>query len=775
MASSSSRRSETTRGRRSRLRSIVTALQVMILLGVSASVGVALGLFINLSKELPSVGDFEPPEATIIYSSDNVILGRIYREDRTNVPLNDIPKNLRDATVAIEDKRFYHHSGIDMRGIARAVWQNLRGQRMAQGGSTITQQLARNVYLTQRKTVNRKIQEVVLAILMERSFTKDKILELYLNQVYYGSGAFGVQAAARVYFGKDVGRLDLAQCAMLAGMPQKPSGYSPHEDPEAAKGRRDVVLDAMADLGYITSQQRDEAKAEGLRIVRRTKGRNTYKAPHFVDYVTKQLKEKYGDDVLFKGGLRVYTTLNYKMQEIAEDALRNGVRRHEKLRHVSEGCFIAIEPATGYIRAMVGSVDPASQFNRCAQAKRQPGSAFKAFVYTAALAAGMKPSDKILDGPVSFPNGSGGAWRPKNYDNKWHGWVTMESAVARSINIPAIKVAEKVGMENVIKYAQLMGIESPLEPYLSTAIGGIGGLRPIEIASAYGTFANDGVHVDACSIIRVTNSRGEIYQDYVPEGRRVISEKVNSDMDKMLRAVVTRRGGTGTSVRGVSEARGKTGTTNDDRDAWFIGYVPGKLVAACWVGNDNYESMRRAFGGLVCAPIWKEFMLKSLPIYEEIHKDDNKVPQKANVEKAPSAVHQEENRARTEPRHEERRDESTESKPDVTDEDSDVVSVRLCDESQLLATGNCPATHVERMLRGTEPTTYCAVHTKSRRTEEDSRPRRSQPKKEVQYVDVVICRDSGLLATRNCPSVKKRMPIDEAPMQVCTVHSRARE
>lgn len=771
MRSASSRKSESSRGKRSRLRSIVTILQVIILLGISASVGVALGLFINLSNALPKVGNFQPPEATIIYSSDNVILGRIYREDRTNVPLNDIPKNLRNATVAIEDRRFYQHSGIDMKGIARAVWQNVRGQRMAQGGSTITQQLARNVYLTQRKSISRKVQEAVLAILMERNFTKQKILELYLNQVYYGSGAFGVQAASRVYFGKDVDRLDLAQCAMLAGMPQKPSGYSPHEDPEAAKGRRNIVLDHMQAEGYITAEQRDEAKAESLHVIKRVKGRNTYKAPHFVDYVTRQLREKYGDDVLYQGGLRVYTTLNYKMQVIAEDALRNGVKKHEKLRHVSEGCFVALEPATGYVRAMVGSVDPSSQFNRCVQAKRQPGSSFKAFVYTAALAAGMKPSDRVVDSPVSFPNGTGGLWKPKNYDNKWHGSVTLESAVARSINIPAIKVAEKVGIQNVIRYAQLMGIKSPLEPYLSTAIGGIGGLRPIEIASAYGTFANNGIHVEPCSIVRVTNNRGEVYQDYLPEGRRVISERINSGMDKMFRAVVASKGGTGYAVRGVSQARGKTGTTNDDRDAWFIGYVPDKLVAACWVGNDNYAPMRHAFGGSVCAPIWKEFMLKSIPIYDEIHREEKEASKPVKVANESDKVVREEKPERSDTKKEERLNVPS---PDVTETDSDVVSVKLCNESQMLATPYCPATHTERMLRGTEPTSYCTIHTGARRNTEN-RGASHAARPDVQYVTVLICKETGLLATRNCPSERKRVPIDEVPTQVCTVHSHSRE
>ena len=374
-------------------------------------------MFISLSNVLPNIGYVEAPEATIIYSSDNVVLGRIFREDRTNVPLKDIPKNLSDATVAIEDSRFYQHSGVDLRGIARAVWQNVRGGRVAQGGSTITQQLARNVYLTQRKTVDRKVQEAVLAILMERHFTKEKILELYLNRVYYGSGAFGVQAASKVYFGKDVDRLDLSECAMLAGMPQKPSGYSPHEDVEAAMGRRDVVLNRMAELHYITAEQAEAAKAEKIIIVPRMAGRSTYKAPHFVDYVTRQLRAAYGDDVLYSGGLRVWTTLNYEMQKAAEDALRNGVKEFEKSRKVTEGCFVAVEPSTGYIRAMVGSVDPNSNFNRCTQALRQPGSSFKVFVYSAAFEKlGKTPRDTEVDAPKSFVGGNGKTWSPKDYE-----------------------------------------------------------------------------------------------------------------------------------------------------------------------------------------------------------------------------------------------------------------------------------------------------------------------------------------------------------------------
>lgn len=761
----------TTRGRvptRSRVRSLVTALQVAILIGVAVFVGIALALFVNLSGVLPTVETIEPPEATIIYSSDNVILGRIYHEDRTNVPLKDIPKSLRNATIAIEDSRFYQHSGLDFRGIARAVFQNLRGKKLAQGGSTITQQLARNVYLTQQKTMQRKVQEAVLATLIERHFTKDKILELYLNQVYYGSGAFGVQAASKVYFGKDVDKLDLSECAMLAGLPQRPSGYSPHEDIQSAMDRRDIVLNRMAELGYITDAERDSAKAEILNIIPRSKGRSTFKAPQFVDYVTKIVREQYGDDV-FRSGLRVYTTLNYQMQVAAEKALREGVKRHEQLRKDSEGCFVCIEPESGYIRAMVGSVDPNSQYNRCTQAGRQPGSSFKAFVYTAALAAGMSPYDRILDAPISFPGVNGKRWAPRNYDDRYHGWVTMKSAVAQSINIPAIKVAHKIGIQNVIKYAQLMGITAELEPYLPLAIGGIKGVHPIEMASAYGTFANDGVYVAPTAIIRVTNNHGDPIQDYVPEGRRVISEKINSEMDDMLREVVVGRRGTGHAAGSVSQARGKTGTTNDDRDAWWIGYVPKKLVAACWVGNDNNTPMRHAFGGEVCAPIWRDFMQKAIPVYDKIHADKKKQSPKTEIvdQDMPKA-----DQPKT-VRHKRKTVETTDNNDSASDSNSDVVRVRICNDSQLLATPNCPATHIETFVKGTEPTSYCNIHTREKTSSRKEKPRKSAESSDTNLITVRVCPITGQLAGPNCPGhgVKKRLPLDEVPTQVCTLHN----
>lgn len=749
--------------RRSRVRSFVTVVQVIILLFMGTTVGVGLGLFLNLSRVLPQVQDFQAPEATIVYSSDGVVLGRVFREDRTNVPLKEIPQSLRDATIAIEDSRFYEHAGVDVRGIARAVWTNVRGQRLAQGGSTITQQLARNVYLNQRKTFQRKIQEAVLAILIERRYEKDRILEMYLNQVYYGSGAFGVQAASKVYFGKDVGQLTLSEAAMIAGMPKKPSAYSPHEDKEAAITRRDIVLNRMAELGMLTASERDEAKNKKLAIIPRAKGRSTYKAPHFVDYVAAQLRERYGEDVVYMGGLRVYTTLNYEMQKIAEKALREQIKRHRN-KGVGEGCIIAIEPGNGYIRAMVGSVDPTSHFNRCTQAVRQPGSAFKAFVYTAAIEAGMKPTDRILDAPKSYPQTNRPPWRPKNYDNKWRGSVTMAEAVALSINMPAIRTAEKIGVRNVIDAARRLGIKSPLEPYLPLAIGGIGGVHPIEMASAYGTFANDGIHVEPVSITRVTNNHGDTIEDYIREGRRVISARTNQLMDEMLRGVVTR--GTGRSVLNVPNARGKTGTTNDDRDAWWVGYIPHKLVAAVWVGNDDYTPMRRAWGGTVCAPVWEEFMLKAIPIFDKIHAE-----KKVAQARKPSTEREERER---QPR-ENVRVRDTDPPTDEPVNEEDTVTATVCSDSQLLASSGCTSTYTQKFSRGSEPTQYCNLSHERSISEPRPVPRTPQPDPNVQLVTVTVCSESGLLAGRNCQTTRKRIPIDEVPAQVCTRHNRSED
>jgi len=730
----------------------------MVLIGISASVGVTLGLFVTLSSMLEKaegMKDIEAPEATIVYSSDGVVLGRIFREDRTNVPLDNIPNELLNATVAIEDSRFYQHSGVDLRGVARAVYQNLRGHRMAQGGSTITQQLARNVYLTQRKTVERKIQEAVLAILIERNFSKKKILELYLNRVYYGSGAFGVQAAARTYLGKRVDQLSLSESAMLAGLPRRPSDWSPYEDMEAALNRRDVVLNRMAQLGYISTSDANDAKQEKIRIVPKRRGRTIYKAPHFMDYVIKQLRSKFTDEVIFNGGLRIYTTLNYEMQLAAEKALRDGVHRYESTRRTTEGCFIALDPTNGYIVSMVGSVDPASQYNRTVQGNgRQPGSTFKLFVYTAAIAElGLRPSDRVQNSRISYPGSGGKEWTPRNYDDKYCKWVSVRTAIEQSINLPAIRTADRVGIEKVIKYAQMMGIKSELEPYLPAAIGGIKGVHPLEMAAAYGTMANEGEYVEPCAIIRIQNAHGETIQDYKPTSRKVLSKKVVDTMDGLLRGVVTH--GTGYKAAVIHDARGKTGTTNSDRDAWFIGYVPKKLVAACWVGNDDNAPMHSAFGGKVCAPIWSQFMQKSIPVLDAV-----RAKHKREAEGLPAVPKPEEPVTKLK--------DSTKP-PAGTDvsipEDTDTVSVRICNDSGLKATSKCKSTHWETFDRSAVPA-VCDIHSEKTVTS-------GQENTDMTTVEVNICPDSGMLAGPYCPNKhKKRMPIDEVPTQICNIHEK---
>ena len=579
-------------------------------------------LYGKLLEALDVKGAAKLSQSLVIYSSDGVELGRAFGAKRTYVTLDRIPKVLRDATVAIEDSRFYSHSGLDPRGISRAIWRDIESGKAVEGGSTITQQLVRNVSLSSQKTLQRKIEESMLAIKVERKLHKDEILELYLNQVYYGSGAYGVEAASRTYFGKPVNDLSLSEAALVAGLPQRPSAYCPHRNLQAAMRRRDIVLDRMAKLGYITNTQRDKAKREQPTIEPKIDSPNGWKAPHFVAYVLAQIKQRYDDDFLRDSGIKVYTTLDYRMQLIAEKALRDGITRNSRSLHVKEGCFVCIDPATGYVRAMVGSVDPKSEFNRCTQGRgRQPGSAFKTFVYAAAIEAGMTPFDEIVDEPVSFQGVGGKLWTPSNYDRKFHGVVTLEQAFVRSINIPAIKLADQVGIDNVIRIAKAAGIQSELEPYLTTAIGGVRGVHPIEMASAYGTFANGGVHVEPISVLRITNWRGDTIAEFATTATRAISSEVSQTVDYLLRQVVADPTGTGHRVNNVPEARGKTGTTNDDRDAWFVGYVPGKLVAACWAGNDDNSPMRRAFGGSLCAPIWQQFMLEAIRLHDAAARD----------------------------------------------------------------------------------------------------------------------------------------------------------
>jgi len=709
-------------------------------------------------------------EDTKIYSSDGVELASLFQEEhRERVPLESIPPNLRNATIAIEDSRFYQHSGVDIRGILRALQQNIRYHQVVQGGSTITQQLARNVYLTRRKTLTRKLQEAALAIRIESQYPKDYILEVYLNQVYYGSGAYGVQTASRIYFGKDVKDLNLAECALLAGMPKRPSSYSPFVDIAAARRRRDTVLDRMAELGYITEQAADEAKREPIRLASKKPIKRPYRAGYFVDYVVGQLIDRYGEELVTSGGLRVYTTLNWRMQQTAQRAVAEGVARAKHL-NVGQGALIAIEAKTGHIKAMVGGTNYfKTQFNRTVQGPgRQPGSAFKAFVYTAAIDRGVVTPDYVIKvpgrhgvraGQLRYPDGKGGWWTPRNYDGRYYPSATVRKAVAKSINVQAIKVAEMVGIEEVIKYAHLMGIKSELEPYMPLAIGGIKGIHPIEMAAAYAVFASGGIYAEPMAVTKITDTEGGVIEENQPQARRVLSEKTVAQMDELFREVVT--AGTGRAVRDVPGARGKTGTTNEDRDAWFVGYIPDKIATAVWVGNDDYRPMRHVWGGNVCAPIWREFTLEALRVYREQEaksKSRERRHLKAReVGPAPPAA---------------------EPAPEPTSEPAEaggVVRVTICAESQLLATKWCPSTYQDTFTADAAPDRYCNIHgppealapAASRRpqSEPEAKPAESE------RIRLTVCADTGKIATRFCPrKVVKTFTIRNAPTDVCDVH-----
>lgn len=766
--------------RRFKLLWIYIEMTALVLMAVSL-VAVITAIY-SVSKMLPTgldIASYRPTEATKIISCDGTVLAEIFEENREVVPLSDIPKDLQNATVAIEDERFYRHFGVDFRGIIRALYQNLRTGHIAQGGSTLTQQLARNIYLTRERKLSRKLQEIVLAFQLERHFSKQEILELYLNQVYYGSGAYGVQTASRVYFGRDAKDLTLSECALIAGLPQKPSSYSPYEDKEAATNRRNAVLNRMVELGYITSEQCDETKEEDVQLVgRQPGGIARYKAPWFVTYVIKELTDKYGPDLIYRGGLRVYTTLNYEMQKIAEQQLREQVKL-AKWRRVSQGALICIDPENGYIKAMVGGVNPdfaKDQFNRAVQARRQPGSAFKAFVYTAAVDNGYDKNYRISNERVTYSGYGSKPWSPRNYDGHYGGTYSIKMAVAKSVNICAVRMAEQVGIQKVIEYARLLGIRSPLNPNLSLALGA-SEVTPLEICSAYGVFAAKGVRAEPMAIERITeangNRDGSILEENRPVTRQVISEQTAETMDEIFRAVVT--SGTGSQAGRVRNAHGKTGTTSNDRSAWFIGYTP-ELVTAVWAGNDDNTPMRGVYGGNVCAPAWAGFMREAVRIHAKEHQKETYKPKPLGDERL---VRSSEDQRYQRQERNERQEPSTNR-----------VTVTICAESGQLGTSSCPTTYTVSYDADTALPSKCTIHGASRpsggaettTTPTTTPPPTSRPStgpsrpggtstSNGQYVTITICADSGQIANIYCPeTVTRQFRTDEAPSKVCRLH-----
>jgi penicillin-binding protein 1A len=582
-------------------------------------VAATLWAFMILPRSLPPVTaleNFQPVLGTRVYDDNDDLITELHAERRIFVPLAQIPQTLRDAVIATEDHRFYSHWGLDPIGIARAIVQNYRRGRIVEGGSTITQQLTKVLFLTPDKSLERKLKEAVLALELERRYTKDRILEMYLNQVYFGHGAFGVEAAARTYFGKSVSELDVREAALLGGLPRAPTSYSPFEHPEAATLRREIVLRRMAEFGVLDDAEAKRLARTDLGLIPPERRRTT--GQYFLEYVQQVLETRYGADLVFKGGLNVYTTLNPWMQLAAEEAIRNGLKALEtrtargRPGEHPEGALVTIEPQTGYVKAMVGGYDFfRSEFNRAVQARRQPGSAFKPFVYVAALEAGYTPASIIEDSPVTYPVGrNGNVWKPENYDRQFRGPTTLQQAVEDSINVVTIKLQESLGIGRTIQVARRFGITSPLTADLTLALG-TSDLSLLELTSAYSAFGNQGTWMPPTAVRYVTDAEGRLLEEHVPEGREAVSPEHAYVITHMLKGVVERGTGQGAKVLNRPVAA-KTGTTNDYSNAWFIGYTP-HLATGVWVGYDRPRSLGRdETGSRVAVPIWTSYMQKVL-------------------------------------------------------------------------------------------------------------------------------------------------------------------
>ena len=574
-------------------------------LGVVGLGGGAIAFYLSwqaIDNSLPdSTADvltYVRDDTITIKSADGTIIQQIGPATRETLKIWQIPETLKQAFIAIEDHRFEDHQGLDYQGIFRAAVSNLLARDVVEGGSTITQQLARIVYFDQERTFSRKFKEMRMAQKIEQNFNKEQILERYLNLVYLGSGAYGVADAAWVYFSKPVKELTLAEIATLAGLPPAPSEYSPFVNPEAAKKRRDLVLQRMVEKGYITSAEASAAIETPLNTNQANPKRLERQAYYFTEYIQQELPKFVSPEVLAKKGLTIETTLNLKWQAAAEAAVQDTIERYGKYQHFEQAALVAIEPRNGQIKAMVGGKDfYDQQFNRVTQAQRQPGSTFKTFVYTTAIAAGFSPNRGYEDAPFVVDG-----YEPKNYSEKFRGWVNIKDALTHSVNIVAVKALIDVGWDPVIEVAQKMGIESTLNSTYSLALGA-SEVNLLELTSAYGTLAAKGVHIPPHGIRRIIDQKGKVLYEQDFPGEQAIDEETAAISTWMLESVVT--SGTGRPAQLGRPVAGKTGTSDEARDLWFVGYIP-QLVAGVWLGNDDNKPTWGASS--TAATTWHEFM-----------------------------------------------------------------------------------------------------------------------------------------------------------------------
>ena len=595
------------------------ALIITIVMGII--LGFVLVLTFGTNKGLLSL----PPskQATIIYDINKNEYTRLFDENRMEVPLQKMPVYLKKGIVAVEDNRFYEHSGIDLRAIFRALWVDIRGGGYIEGASTITQQLARNVLLTQKKAISRKVQEIFLAMTIERNYTKEEILERYLNQICFGHGTYGVESASRLFFGKDVTELQLHQIALLIGLPKNPTGFSPYLHPQSSRGRRTVVLELMTKYGVITQAQAEEANRMPLDVIPLSTSKR--RAPYFVDYVIQRLKGIINEEALYTGGYKIYTTIDPMAQQAAEDAatLISGGKPDSVGVFQPQIAIVALDPRTGYIKAMIGGRDFGNtQLNRAALAARQVGSAIKPFVYTTAIdSRRFTPSSVLVDEEIEYPTPQG-PYKPHNYDNQFRGPITLRYALEQSVNVIAIKLVENLGASKVIKYARQMGLKNLVLNnqtrndlnFSSLALGGLTrGATPLELTAAYTPLAGQGIYSEPIGVLEVRDSDGNVVFSDHSHKQVAIPEATAYVVTDMLRGVIMR--GTGRGAMIDRPAAGKTGTTSDYTNAWFVGYTP-DMVATVWIGNDSQRIPVQLNGATIgsakAAEIWGNFMRKAL-------------------------------------------------------------------------------------------------------------------------------------------------------------------
>jgi penicillin-binding protein 1A len=658
---------------------LITLIPLVLGLGIGAYHAIISGL-----PQSESISLFAPPISTRVYDDQGEIISQFFIERRDLVSLDRVPKYLKEGFISIEDKRFYSHWGVDILRFLKSMLTNIVHLRIVQGGSTITMQLARNMFLTMEQTMMRKLKEVALAIKIERAYTKDEILEMYLNQINFGQGHYGVATAAKYYFNKDVSQLTLTECALLVALPKSQERYSPYKHPELAVARRNLVLKKMLENKVITPDEYAEAVNEPLGVVEARKDKRV--GEYFLEEIRRYLELKYGPEFLYRSGANIYTTINLRMQTIAEEVLEKHLVRLEKdqrlpfpkaefdslsqgdsltaIPYLQDG-FVILDYHTGEIKAMTGGRDfSQSQFNRATQARRQAGSAFKIFVFTAAIDNGFTPTDIVLDLPIVLEvPGVDSIYRPSNYDRKFMGPITMKNALKFSRNLVAVRLIRTIGPELVVRYAHDLGITSPLLPVVSLALGSCE-VNLQEMVSSVGTIANLGASMKPIMIRKITDKDGTLIEinKSVPEQK--LSPQTCYVMTDIMTSVVN--GGTGYQVRESYKgaAAGKTGTTNNYSDAWFIGYTP-KYACGIWVGYDNNDRLfRGATGGFVCAPIWGEIMARI---------DTLQGGQFA----APS---------------------------------SGLVWCRICQQTGLLARAFCPKPVEQVYIEGTQPSDSCDVH-----------------------------------------------------------------